>query len=87
MTLGEVMALEEGTGDVWIEDAPIPGRVPCISATTMMDKSTLDSDGEVGFFDCSIYAITDYNANRANGWRCWTSRPTDEQREAVKWDG
>lgn len=20
-------------------------------------------------------------------WHCWTSRPTDEQREAVKWDG
>lgn len=20
-------------------------------------------------------------------WRCWTSRPTDEQREEVKWDG
>lgn len=20
-------------------------------------------------------------------WRCWTSRPTEEQREAVKWDG
>lgn len=20
-------------------------------------------------------------------WRCWTSRPTDEQRKAVKWDG
>ena len=20
-------------------------------------------------------------------WRCWSSRPTDEQREAVKWDG
>ena len=20
-------------------------------------------------------------------WRCWTSRPTDAQREAVKWDG
>ena len=19
-------------------------------------------------------------------WRCWTSRPTDEQREAVKWE-
>lgn len=19
-------------------------------------------------------------------WRCWTARPTDEQREAVKWD-
>lgn len=24
---------------------------------------------------------TDYNME----WRCWTSRPTDEQREAVKW--
>ena len=21
-----------------------------------------------------------------SGWRCWTSRPTEEQREAVKWD-
>jgi hypothetical protein len=20
-------------------------------------------------------------------WRCWTSRPTDAQRKAVKWDG
>lgn len=20
-------------------------------------------------------------------WRCWTSRPTDEQRKAAKWDG
>ena len=25
---------------------------------------------------------TEYNRE----WRCWTSRPTDEQREAVKWD-
>ena len=20
-------------------------------------------------------------------WRCWTARPTDEQRKAVEWDG
>lgn len=26
---------------------------------------------------------TEYNVE----WRCWTSRPTDEQRKAVKWDG
>ena len=25
---------------------------------------------------------TEYNRE----WRCWTSRPTEEQREAVKWD-
>lgn len=24
--------------------------------------------------------------NYGRTWRCWTSRPTDEQREAVKWE-
>lgn len=28
------------------------------------------------------YLACGYNVT----WRCWTSRPTDEQREAVKWD-
>lgn len=28
----------------------------------------------------------DYNKDRRNGWRCWTSKPTEEQRKAVKWD-
>ena len=27
-----------------------------------------------------------YNRKHSFGWRCWTSRPTDEQRKAVKWD-
>lgn len=27
-----------------------------------------------------------YGLNSPLGWRCWTSRPTDEQRKAVKWD-
>ena len=25
--------------------------------------------------------------NYGKDWRCWTQRPTDEQRKAVKWDG
>ena len=29
------------------------------------------------------YWACDYNVT----WRCWTSRPTDEQQKAVKWDG
>lgn len=29
--------------------------------------------------------IHDYNVECAYGWRCWTSRPTEEQRKAVKW--
>ena len=32
----------------------------------------------------------DYNRDDSqgshNGWRCWTARPTEEQRKAVKWD-
>ena len=26
------------------------------------------------------------NIDYCKKWRCWTSRPTDEQRKAVKWD-
>lgn len=31
---------------------------------------------------CSELGLHAYNS----AWRCWTSRPTDEQREAVKWE-
>ena len=31
--------------------------------------------------------INDWKPSYGQKWRCWTSRPTDEQREAVKWDG
>ena len=27
-----------------------------------------------------------FSGNYGVNWRCWTSRPTDEQREAVKWE-
>ncbi|MBR4457600.1 MAG: hypothetical protein IKS31_01440 [Clostridia bacterium] len=30
--------------------------------------------------------IEDWKASYGQKWRCWTARPTDEQREAVKWD-
>jgi hypothetical protein len=30
--------------------------------------------------------INDWEASYGQKWRCWTSRPSDEQREAVKWD-
>ena len=31
---------------------------------------------------CDCCRIDKYN----KGWRCWTARPTDKQREAAKWD-
>ena len=30
--------------------------------------------------------LDDWRASYGIKWRCWTARPTDEQREAVKWD-
>ena len=27
-----------------------------------------------------------YNVKYGKSWRCWTQRPTDEQREAAKWE-
>lgn len=34
------------------------------------------------------WELRETNPNNGYGvsWRCWTSRPTDEQREAVKWN-
>ena len=30
--------------------------------------------------------LDDWRASYGMTWRCWTARPTDEQREAAKWD-
>lgn len=42
--------------------------------------------GEVQIFRCK-YDNPQYitASNYLKTWRCWTSRPTDEQRKAVKW--
>jgi hypothetical protein len=40
-----------------------------------------DSETPGAFLDC------EHPDEYGKTWRCWTSRPTDEQREAVKWDG
>ena len=30
--------------------------------------------------------LNDWKADYGKKWRCWTAKPTDEQRKAVKWD-
>ena len=46
----------------------------------------IDEENDVCF--CGFKASADYYDLEEYGesWRCWTSRPTDEQRKAVKWD-
>lgn len=85
MTLGEVMALEEGTGDVWIEDAPMPYTSHWIEAVTLVNKTDWQKTDEVTFSNEITYHPTSYRLNTAQGWRCWTGRPTEEQVNMKAW--
>jgi len=57
-----------------------------IYASILMFGPKVNND-IVGRYDCATSGI-DYLdlGNYGRTWRCWTSRPTDAQREAVKWE-
>ena len=77
-----VMTLEEVTEDrpdvVWFDDRHYKLTYPVFI-----------SNGEVtGWIvsqSRSCIERHDHVEGYGKRWRCWTSRPTDEQREAVKW--
>jgi hypothetical protein len=82
ITLEEVQALH-ANDVVWLEDKGKPNIIPGIvrnrhlwphSAT--MVTNFMRGDG------CKVTADDDDYGKR---WRCWTSRPTDAQREATPW--
>ena len=56
-----------------------------VITTRIVDTWFGNGDGDIRLagMDGTRYMGKDaYN----DSWRCWTSRPTDEQRKAVKWD-
>lgn len=74
-----VMTLEEALGEdeCWIE-----GR----SGACGYGDALISDDGErVDFYRPHCIDTLDYYAYGIV-WRCWTSRPTDEQREATPWE-
>jgi hypothetical protein len=79
-----VMTLEEvkrASGhDLFLEISGYPDKM------TYMTAITLESVGTKGI---SVYGNR-FNFDRYNfgnyGWRCWTARPTDAQREAEPWE-
>lgn len=88
MTLEEVDAL--GDDDiVWIEclyPVDVKNIATLKPAIYQPENSLPEEDGyycvvsswgKSGFYHKDSYMVD---------WRCWTSRPTDEQREAVKWE-
>ena len=81
MTLEEVKRLLPGA-DVWIEYHDLTGwKIAAITVREIFDN------GLLGEFQSLRYSFDRYG--RYNGdwlaWRCWTSRPTDEQRRATPW--
>ena len=79
LTLDEVKKLPTET-DVWIQHA---GKLAddVIRAATVSEVT----NASISFwFGGSLY-YKNYG-EKPYGWICWTSRPTDEQRKAVKWD-
>ena len=79
MTLDEVKKLPTET-DVWIQHA---GKFAddVIRAATVSEVT----NASISFwFGGSLYYMN--YGEKPYGWICWTSRPTDEQRKAVKWE-
>lgn len=79
MTLEEVK--EAKGNDLFLEISTSADDEPYITA------ATLDGVGLKGVtFYHSSFDFKAYNKKSLYGWRCWTTRPTDEQRKAAKWD-
>lgn len=80
-----VLTLEEirsGTMEVaWIEDADKAEVIPGI--WFRLSNEGGDEAVDIHIRDGFVGARLEVYGKL---WRCWTSRPTDEQRKAVKWD-
>lgn len=74
MTLDE---LSEKT-DVWFESLVYDTIAPALSSGSY-------DDGTVGLMTLEEESFYMDEADYGTKWRCWTSRPTDEQREATPW--
>ena len=83
MNATEVSACEVGTV-LWVEERqgvtwnlfPLEIETSSTHPDTGTDYLFFVTYHGIGKFECSEYNQT---------WRCWTSRPTDEQREATPW--
>lgn len=81
LTLEEVIERKDSDA-VWVEH--MDGKM--IVQPAVLLPSFLDTDKDCIHFASSWRTGGSYS-RRSYGtkWRCWTSRPTDEQREATPW--
>lgn len=79
MTLDELQALQR-QDVVWLEDADKEAIIPGIVITAYKKEWQFITFTSYSGLFCVSYV--DYGKR----WRCWTSRPADEQREAIPWN-
>lgn len=73
---GTVLWVEERQGVTW-NLFPLEIETSSSHPDTGTDYLFFITYHDIRKFECSEYNQT---------WRCWTSRPTDEQREATPWE-
>lgn len=79
LTLDELRALYDTVHFVWVEDN---GDDNCFNGYAEVD--VYKEKVELFEFGNEVQWEPD-NDNYGKTWRCWSARPTDEQREAVPW--
>lgn len=85
-----VMTLEEVKGMKRLTICAVEQRSKVIKNTFNAEYGGIVTLGNENFLDFGLYADTNRyrrtEAGYGKTWRCWTSRPMDEQREAVEWE-
>lgn len=85
-----VMTLEEVKGMKRLSICAVEQRSKVIKNTFNAEYGGIVTLGTENFLDFGLYGDTNRyrrtEARYGKSWRCWTSRPTDEQREKVKWN-
>ena len=95
MTHDEMTELGKTGGAVFIEESPAGSDPQTLWALVTEgveppNENPFNYPGGV-YFNCvgemgEIWDGDLYGLNTPLGWRAWSAKPTEEQREAVKWD-
>ena len=85
-----VMTLEEVKGMKRLTICAVEQRSKVIKNTFNAEYGGIVTLGNENFLDFGLYGVTNRyrrtEAGYGKTWRCWSARPTDKQRQEVKWN-
>lgn len=89
MSLEDVRTAENCMEPVFIEMLDENGKpqdTPDLFSWRFVRHITPLTDGKIYVLNNMGFSSALYEETYGISWRCWTARPTDEQRKTVKWD-